>query len=114
MRIKSILVEIADNIVRNIYKKTIDFPYKYQSSIGDQLRRASFSIILNIVESAAKFSENERKQYLKTAFSSLKESKYLLFFCKTVNLITDNCYQGYINELDRLARLLYGIISKNV
>ena len=60
----NLFFEIADESVKKIYRKTLDFPYKFQSSIGDQLRRVSLSIILNIVEGGARTSFKERKHFL--------------------------------------------------
>ncbi len=109
---KSVLLEKSDKVIRQIYQASIEFPYKYQSSVGDQLRRVSLSIVLNIVEAAAKFSKKEKTQFLKIAFSSLKETKYLLYFSKGIDLITDDFYKKSIADLEEIAKLLYGIISK--
>lgn len=40
----------ADLLVREVYKVTLDLRQIYQFSVGEQLRRASLSIVLNIVE----------------------------------------------------------------
>ena len=93
---KSILVEKTHKVVKEIYKISLSFSSRYQSSIGDQIRRASLSIFLNIVEASAKFSQNEKKQFLKFSFSSLKETKYLLYFCKEFHLIGELSYKKII------------------
>lgn len=109
----NLFFEIADESVKKIYRKTLDFPYKFQSPIGDQLRRSSLSIVLNIVEGGARLSFKERKHFLSITFGSLKETKYLLVFSKEFNLIEDQFYKDIILKLDRLGSLIYGYLKKN-
>lgn len=112
MQRKSMLLDIADSLVKKIYKKTLDFPYKFQSSIGDQMRRASLSVVLNLVEGGARLSDKEKRQFLNITFSSLKETKYLLYFAKEHDLFDESLYQEIMDEINQLARLIYGILYK--
>ncbi len=110
---KNLLFELSNSLVKKIYRATLEFPFKFQSSIGDQLRRASLSIVLNIVEGGAKQSPKERKQFLKIAYSSLKETKYLLYFTHEFSLISDDFYKELLAETNRLAAVLYGLLYKS-
>lgn len=56
--------------------------------LTSQLRRAVLSIPLNILEGFGRNSKKEYSRFLKIAYGSLKETKYLLYFSKV---------QGYIN-----------------
>lgn len=103
----------SDSLVKNIYKSTIEFPYKYQSSIGDQLRRSSLSIVLNIVEGGAQFLLKERTRYLRISYASLKETKYLIYFANNFALIENDLYLKVKDDINQLARILYGLIRKN-
>jgi len=103
----------SDNLSKKIFKQTLHLPYKYQSSVGDQLRRASLSIILNIVEGGAQFKIKERLRYTRIAFASLKETKYLIYFLKEFKLITDNIFEEIKNEIEELAKILYGYLRKH-
>lgn len=113
MNKKNLLFNLADELSFLIFKKTLGFDYKYQSSIGDQLRRASLSITLNLVEGGAKSTEKEKNQYRKIAYSSLKETKYLVHFCKRLNLIDEDFYEEIMEKINTLAKLLYGLIRKH-
>ncbi len=104
---------MSDDLVKNIYKYTLDFPYKYQSSLGDQLRRASLSIVLNIVEGGAQFTLKERTRYLRISYASLKETKYLIYFTNDFTLIKSNEFLKVKDDINQLARILYGLIRKN-
>ncbi len=112
MQNKYLLFDLAEEISKSIYKTTLNFSYKYQSSLGDQLRRSSLSVVLNIVEGGAKISEKEKNQYRRTAFGSLKETKYLIYFCYELKLINQEYYQEILKKINKLARILYGLIYK--
>lgn len=113
MNNKNLLFTLADELTKKIYKISLVFPYKFQSSLGDQLRRAILSVILNIVEGGASVSEKERNRFRKIAFSFLKESKYLAYFANDLELIEKNNYRNLMIEINRLAGLLYGLIHRN-
>ncbi len=112
MEEKNLLFNLADKISKSIYKTTLDFPYKYQSSIGDQFRRSSLSIVLNIVEGGAKQTIKEKNQYRKIAFGSLKETKYLIHFSYEMKLIDEGYYKEIMKEINKLATIIYGLIHK--
>ena len=69
---KNLLFEKADRIAKLIYKLSLNFPQIYQFSLGEQIRRSSLSIILNIVEGGARISNKEKKTI----------SQYKFFFIK--------------------------------
>ncbi len=108
---KNLFFELSDDICRVIYKKSLTFPHNFQSSLGDQIRRASLSIVLNIVEGGARISDKEKRQFLNFAFSSLKETKYLLYFAKDFQLIEKIFFEEIIKKINRLAGLLYGYLK---
>lgn len=107
-----LLFNKADSLSRKIYKTTLNLPYKYQSSIGDQLRRASLSVILNIVEGGARQSIKERHRFNVISFGSLKETKYLIFFCHGLHLMEEKLFEEIAAEIDELARIMYGLLYK--
>lgn len=109
----SLLFTLSDNLVKAVYKCTLGLPYKYQSSLGDQLRRACLSIVLNIVEGGAQFTIKEKTRYLRISFASLKETKYLIYFAYDLKLLENNDFVNFKSEINHLARILYGLIRKN-
>lgn len=107
---KSLLMEQAHLAAKEIYELSLQFPQRYQFSIGDQLRRAVLSIPLNITEGNARRFPKEKKQFLNIAFGSLKETKYLLFFSREMGIVTEKDYLHLFAIIDSLAKLLYGIV----
>lgn len=102
------LSERARPIAKEIYELTLKFPQVHQFSIGEQLRRASLSIALNITESGARKNYGEKKQLLNIAFGSLKETKFLLEFSRDIKIIS--APERLCSQLEELAKILYVII----
>lgn len=109
---KYLLFELADPIAKIIYKLSLDFPQKYQFSLGEQVRRACLSVVLNIVEGGARKSLKEKRQFLNICFGSLKETKYLLYFCRELTLIKKEQFEEIMIKINELARVLYVTLYK--
>ena len=58
---------------KNMYSKTQNFPKSEQFGLTSQLRRASFSIPLNIAEGYSKYSKKEKKRHYRIAKGSAHE-----------------------------------------
>jgi len=116
MERKNLLFQLADKISKEGFKISLLLENKFQYSIGDQLRRSSLSIVLNIVEGGARISLKEKHQFLNIAFGSLKETKYLLYFINELSLIKDkeilNLIDNLLVDINHLAKLLYGLLYK--
>ncbi len=56
-----------------IFELTEGFPHRVQSSLGDQLCRASVSVANNIAEGSGKRSRKEKCRYYSNAFNSARE-----------------------------------------
>lgn len=52
------------------------------------------------------------KNFLETAYGSLKESKYLLYFSFTEKFITNQEYQKALKLAEEIGAMLYGILKK--
>ena len=51
---------------------------KCKSYLRDQLMRASLSVVLNLSEGSAKFTEKDRKRFYNIAYASCREVKTIL------------------------------------
>jgi len=111
--IKNLLFEKSNYLTKQIYRVTLKFPTQFQFSLGEQLRKSSLSIVLNIVEGGARKSLKEKHQFLNIAFGSLKETKYLIYFSKEFNLINTNFYNEIMNKINELAKIIYVLLYKN-
>lgn len=82
---KLIVWQKADVLAFEIYKTTRFFPKEETYGIISQIRRASLSVPLNIVEGYGRRSKGELKQFVKIALGSLTELEYLLEFSFRLN-----------------------------
>ncbi len=90
--------QLADELAKEIYKTTSRFPKREIYGLTSQLRRASISIPLNIIEGYSRNNKNEFRQFLRIALGSLAETGYLLEF---------SFIQKYLSseEFDQLRKL---------
>jgi len=116
MEKKNLLFQLADKISKEGFKISLLLENEFQYSLGDQLRRSSLSIVLNIVEGGTRISLKEKRQFLNIAFGSLRETKYLLYFIKELSLINGKenfkLIEDVLVDINHLAKLLYGLLYK--
>ena len=79
---------------------------------NDQLRRASFSIMLNIAEGSSRFSNKDRRHFLIIARGSAFECVSILEYLTEVNELKHESYQKYFNDLEEISKMLYALIKK--
>jgi four helix bundle protein len=79
---------------------------------NDQLRRASFSIMLNIAEGSSRFSNMDRKNFLVVARGSAFECVAVLEYLPEVKEINQDTFAHHEKKLDEISRMLFGLIKK--
>lgn len=77
----------------------------------DQLGRASLSIMLNIAEGSAKFSNKDRRNFYVTARGSTFECAALISFLRDENEMTTETFEDVRKEYDSLSRMLFTMIK---
>src|SRR3989338_9448797 len=82
--------QVADEFAREVYLLTDSFPKHEVYGLISQLRRATLSVPLNIVEGHSRNNKNEFRHFLRIALGSLAETDYLLQF---------SMRRQYINKL---------------
>jgi four helix bundle protein len=91
---------------------TLSFPNFELYEEGSQLRRASKSIIMNIVEGYGR--QKYKKEFVKFliyALSSCDETREHLKVVFTVKYIPKDLFDQYYNEYDQLGRQIYFFIK---
>jgi four helix bundle protein len=78
---------------------------------NDQLRRASFSIMLNIAEGSSRFSNKDRKNFLVVARGSAFESAAILEYLFEIKAIEEKEYKNHTNFLEEISKMLFGLIK---
>jgi four helix bundle protein len=100
-----------DNFVHLVYALTKKFPKEELYGVTSQSRRASLSIILNYVEGFARKKSAVKRNFWEISYGSLKESKYLLYFCFKENYISEIEYQKANGMADEIGAMLWKSIQ---
>ena len=82
----------------------------FDRTTNDQLRRASFSIMLNIAEGSSRFSNKDRKNFMVIARGSAFECAAILEYLYEVLEIVKDSYVNFLNTLEEISKMLFGLI----
>lgn len=85
---------------------------KFDRTTNDQLRRASFSIMLNIAEGSSRFSNRDRRNFMVIARGSAFECVAILEYLTETEIIKKESFQIYYNQLEELSKMLFALIRR--
>jgi four helix bundle protein len=85
---------------------------KFDRVTNDQLRRASFSIMLNIAEGSSRFSNKDRRNFLVIARGSAFECAAIFDYLYETAVIKDEEYNGNLKSLEEISKMLFSLIKK--
>lgn len=103
-----------------VYKKSKSFyskclqisdSNKFEPYEKSQLRRAAFSVPLNIAEGSGKFSRADRRNFFVISRASLFECVAVLDIQLDQEKITSDEFYKLFSEADELSRILYSMIK---
>jgi four helix bundle protein len=88
------------------------FPEYEQDNLADQLRRASYSVPLNIAEGSSRRGSREYRKYLDTAWSSLAEVQTALEIARDIGYLEPADF-GRLEALAvETSKTLFGLLKK--
>jgi len=102
-----------------VYQKAKNFCKEITATLGeknfdrvtnDQLRRASFSIMLNIAEGSSRFSNKDRKNFLVVARGSAFECAAIMEYLYETKEISQEAFTDNFTKLEEISRMLFGLI----
>lgn len=105
------LKKILDEYVHFVYKVTRDFPKGELYGSVSRWRRATLSIILNYIEGYARKKSLVQLNFLEISYGSFKESKYLLYFSKQENFLTENDFVAGKKLAEEIGAMLWTELS---
>lgn len=104
----------------DVYRKAKSFNgkvYRYlliqkdlDRTTRDQLRRASFSIMLNIAEGSSRFSKADRKNFYIIARGSAFECVAILDFLHSESLIEAEVHKEFYAQSEELSKMIFAMI----
>ena len=78
---------------------------------NDQLRRASFSIMLNIAEGTSRFINKDRKNFFVIARGSAFECVAILEYLHETEGISQQVFIDCEQRLEEMSKMLFGLIK---
>ena len=84
---------------------------KLNRTTNDQLRRASFSIMLNIAEGTGRFTKPDKRNFYVIARGSTFECVAIFDYLKDIDYIKKQQFDDFYNDLDELSRMLFALIK---
>jgi four helix bundle protein len=103
--------EKAHCLAIEVYRITRNFPREELYGITSQIRRAAFSVPLNIVEGHASNSKKEFLNFLNIANRSLVETEYLLELTAELCFLSRQDYENLEKIRQEVGRMLNGFIE---
>ncbi|MEM9023198.1 MAG: four helix bundle protein [Bacteroidota bacterium] len=77
----------------------------------DQLRRAAFSIMLNIAEGTSRYTKPSKRNFYVIARGSAFECVAIFDFLKDRQAISEDQYRAYYATCEELSKMLYQMVK---
>jgi len=100
---------LSMELARMVYRLTAAYPNEERFGLVSQMRRAAVSIPSNIAEGAARDSDNEFRNFLSIARSSLSELDTQLDLSYDLGFVPARLRSEVDELLSRVDRMLYGL-----
>ena len=101
----------AVGLVREIYKKTAQFPESERFGLTAQIRRAAVSIPANIAEGWGRGTTKEYIQFLLIARGSLMEVETQVIIARELMYLAERDLNSLQAQLEEVGRMLNGLIQ---
>ena len=98
--------KIFNSGIRDFIKNT-----RLDSTTRDQLRRAAFSIVLNLAEGSGRFTNPDRRNFYIIARSSSFECVAILDVLKDESIIAEDAFRRFYNQAEELSKILFAMIK---
>ena len=98
--------KLSHSLTLEIYGITESFPDEEKFGLISQMRKAAYSIPMNLMEGAHRLSLKEYRQFTGIARGSAGEMKYQLLLVRDLNTISDNEYSDLTSKYERVSQML--------
>lgn len=87
-------------------------PSSEKYDLSSQIKRATYSIPLNIAEGAGRKSDLDFARFLDMALGSCHEVEYAVFLSKELDYITENVFASTNEKINEVKAMLIGLLKK--
>ena len=105
--------EKSHDLVLNVYKITKDYPKTELYGLVSQMKRASISVVANIVEGTKRKTSADRRHFLVMSQTSLEELKYYFLLSLDLKYIVIDTKEILSEKAREIGRMLTGL-SKSI
>ena len=100
------VIKLPHSLTLHIFNLTKTFPEEEKFGLISQMRRAVYSIPMNLMEGAPRFSSKEYGQFIGIAKGSAGEMKYQLLLGRDLKYIPKDTYSILLPEYERVSQML--------
>lgn len=104
--------KLSHFLTLEIYKITENYPKEEIFGLTSQIRRASSSVGINIVEGCGRGSDEDFKRFLRNASGSAFEVEYILLLSKDLNYISEEKFLELSPKAEELKIKISKLILK--
>jgi len=101
----------ADDLYIRVHALSLQFPIIERFALASQLRRAAFSVPVNIVEGYGRYGNADRLHFLQIACASLAEVGYCLHAARRLGYLSDANYEDFDLEVRKVSAPLRGLMK---
>jgi four helix bundle protein len=98
--------KLSHSLTLEIFKLTKAFPEKEKFGLISQMRRAAYSIPMNLMEGAHRLGPREYRQFVSIAKGSAGEIKYQLLLVKDLGYMSGEQYSNLRTDYERVSQML--------
>ena len=103
--------KLAHDLTIDVYRLTDSFPKEEIFSLVSQMRRASSSIGMNLMEGAMRLGTKEYRQFVGVARGSAGEVCYQLLLARDLGYISQERHDALRSKVDRILQMLSRLAS---
>jgi four helix bundle protein len=80
-------------------------------NINDQLKRAAFSIMLNIAKGSGRFTKADKRNFYIISRGSVFECAAIFDFLKDQSIISQEEFKTFYQDLEEISKMLFSMIG---
>ena len=98
--------KLSHSLTLEVFEITKTFPEEEKFGLISQMRRAAYSIPINLMEGAHRLGSKEYRQFVGIAKGSAGEIKYQLLLVKDLKYISEDHYSNLKQKYERVSQML--------
>ena len=100
------MFKLSHSLALEVFQLTKTLPGEEKFGLVSQMRRAAYSVPMNLMEGSHRLSSKEYRQFVGIARGSAGEMKYQLLLVKDLMYISEESYSQLLPEYERVSQML--------